>query len=148
MSDLQNRFVIDDSNYLTQIDPYVGGAQAKRGLVRRDYSSAPRGSYATSDPSDIPVIPRSDWPELIREMNEKRTRLSDIRSVGNYGQPIPALDQNGQGFCWAYSSTAAVQILRAASNMPYVPLSAHSVDRKSTRLNSSHVSESRMPSSA
>jgi hypothetical protein len=127
MSDLQNRLVIDDSNYLNQLSPYVDGAQVMRGLVPRDYSQNPRGCYASSDPKDIPLIPRSDWPELIREMTEKKTRLSDIRRVGNYGQHIPALDQNGQGYCWAYSTTAAVQILRAASNMPYVPLSAHSV---------------------
>lgn len=127
MSDLQNKLVIDDSNYLNFIDPYVDGQQVMRGLVPRDYSSAPRGSYATSDPSNIPLIPRSEWPELIKEMNDKKSSLSHIRATGNYGSHIPALDQNGQGYCWAYSTTAAVQILRAAHNMPYVPLSAHSV---------------------
>lgn len=99
MSDLQNRFVIDDSNYLSQLSPYVDGSQVMRGLVPRDYSAAPRGVYASSDPKDIPLIPRSEWPELIKEMTEKKSRLSDIRRVGNYGQHIPALDQNGQGYC-------------------------------------------------
>ena len=48
----------------------------------------------------------------------------------------------------------AAQVLRdPLTNRPYIPGSSlrgklRSLDRKSTRLNSSHVSESRMPSSA
>ena len=43
---------------------------------------------------------------------------------------------------------ASAELLRALGNITAKPPSELMTDRKSTRLNSSHVSESRMPSSA
>lgn len=99
----------------------------EKGLIPRDYSTYPRGCYAAAKPIDIPLIPRSEWPDLIRRQTESKSRLSDIRDTGNYGKPIPSLDQNGSPFCWAHSTTGAVQMLRAIANQPYVPLSAYAV---------------------
>lgn len=63
-------------------------------------------------------------PEMIADKVANKSQLSDIRNLA-YGSPYAAYDQNGQGFCWFYSGTAALTILRAKANMPYVRLSAH-----------------------
>jgi hypothetical protein len=61
---------------------------------------------------------------MIAEKFLAKSQLSDIRDTA-YGTPYKSLDQNGNGFCWFYSGTAAITVLRAKSNMPYVRLSAH-----------------------
>ena len=114
---------IDDN---TTVDPGAW-ADGARGLVPRDLAANPRGCYASAAAVDIPTIPRSDWSDLIRQMEADRSRLSDIRLAGDAGQPIPSLDQNPWGYCWAHSSVQAVMALRARDNQPYVPLSAFAV---------------------
>lgn len=124
-SDLSGCYVIGDDS--EGFEPPDG---MRMGLIPRDYDEHPVGCYGSAPPYSIDDMPLIDWavmPEMIREMETKKSRLSDIRRRGNNGQPIPSLDQNGQGYCWAYSTTSCVQLLRAVANMPYVPLSAHSV---------------------
>jgi len=100
-----------------------------RGLVQRDYREAFVGCYSSSTPwsMEIPTIPRSEWSERIKDMEASKSRLSDIRNRADGGSPMKSLDQNGQGFCWAYSTAACVMLLRAAANMPYKRLSPHAV---------------------
>jgi hypothetical protein len=102
------------------------GTHAK-GLVPRDFAADPQGSYASAPAFDLPLIPRAEWPARIADKEATQSRLSDIRLTGNNGAMIPALDQNGKGYCWAHSSTGGVMIVRAAANLPYVPLSAYAV---------------------
>ncbi len=130
MSDLSDELVIGDADWVKIEQPIVDGSTVCKGLVPRDYSQLPVGCYAAAPPwslDDMPLIPMEEWPERIADMEAKKRRVSDIYAVGNLGQRIPSLDQNGQGYCWAYSTTACVQMLRSIANMPYVPLSAHSV---------------------
>lgn len=120
--------IIHDGNaHLFDADQQVNGERKARGLVPRDYTRHPVGSVSGSMAYavDMPTIPRSEWSARIKEMVETKSRLSDMRLVGNGGQPIPSLDQNGQGYCWAYSTTMAVMMLRMIMNLPYVRLSAH-----------------------
>lgn len=97
------------------------------GLIPRDYDAFPRGYYRGVEAVDIPIIPRSEWSERVKDMEANKSRLSDIRLSGNAGQPIPSLDQGQWGYCWAHSTTHAVMLLRAVQNLPYVPLSAFAV---------------------
>lgn len=102
----------------------------KAGLIPRDYGTHPVGFYKAAPPFSVHDMPLLDWaemPERIAELERTKTRISDLYDKGNNGQPIPSLDQNGQGYCWAYSTTSCVQMLRCINNLPYVPLSAHSV---------------------
>ena len=115
--------IIDDN---TTVDPVAWSAGA-RGLIPRDMTAFPRGCYASAAAVDIPLIPRNEWSERIKLMEADRSRLSDIVKIGDAGNPIPGLDQNGQGYCWAYAVGHAVTALRAANNLPYVPLSPHAV---------------------
>jgi len=118
-------YIIND-----QTDPnYFLSLGRTRGLVQRDYQDRFSGCYKGSvDWSmDIPTIPKSEWSDRIKEMESSKSRLSDIRNRANNGSPMKSLDQNGQGFCWAYSTAACVMLLRAAANMPYKRLSPHAV---------------------
>ena len=121
--------IITDDNYLEQLAPFIDGQRVRRGLIPRNFVTTPAGMYATSEPwsLQIPVIQRDEWSDRIADMERTKSRLSDIRNQGNDGQQIVSLDQNGQGFCWAYSTTSAVTLLRAVANLPYVRLSAHAV---------------------
>ncbi len=116
------RILIDDTTPMPDTDGY------SRGLIPRDYQSHPVGCYASAVPMqaiDMPLIPRDEWVERIRDMEANKTRLSDIRRrSGPGGGPIPSLDQDGIGYCWNHSVVMAMILLRAVCNQPYKRLSA------------------------
>jgi hypothetical protein len=119
--------VIHDLNYkeFTE-DVRVNGERKARGLIKRDYKKYPVGCYGCAPPYhavEIPLIPRSEWPERIRDMEAANSRLSDLERQHN----VPCLDQNGKGYCWAHSTTGCVMALRAVMNQPTVALSAYAV---------------------
>src|SRR4051812_47390452 len=75
------------------------------GLIPRDYAAYPRGCYPGIDAVDFPTIDQSEWKARLADKVGGHARLSDIkRAVG-----VPILDQNGRGYCWAHSTTGAVQ---------------------------------------
>lgn len=94
-----------------------------RGAVPRDFAIDPPEMFAP--PDEMPLIPRSEWSARIKEQKELGARLSDIRNRADNGVPMKALDQNGQGYCWFYSITGTVMMVRAVNNQPYVRLSGH-----------------------
>lgn len=100
--------------------PTIDGERKGHGLVPRDYREDPPEMF--DPPSNIKLIPKSEWSDRIKEKEAYRSCLSHLReSQGGW----PALDQNGQGYCWAYSTTSATMMIRARDNQPYVRLSAH-----------------------
>jgi hypothetical protein len=115
--------VIGDDNYQ---DFLPGGLKSPLrhhyGLTPRDYTRDPVGSSEYAQPFDevFPLIPREEWPERIADMKGTKSRLSDI-----YRQE--ALDQNGQGFCWAYSSAACWHALNALAGGEPTRLSPHAI---------------------
>jgi hypothetical protein len=123
--------IIDESNYANHINPIVDGNPVSRGLVQRNFNTHPVGYLGGICPAmegvNIPLIPRNEWSDRIKDLVATKSQLSDIRLTGNKGNPIPSLDQNGKGYCWAHSSTAAVMLTRAIMGEPYVPLSAYAV---------------------
>ncbi|TMJ00847.1 MAG: hypothetical protein E6G97_18100 [Alphaproteobacteria bacterium] len=122
-----NELLIGDHNYAEHVVSVVDGEQKARGLVPRDFKLHPQGCYGSVQAVDIPLIPRGEWSERIKDKVAQQSQLSDIRLVGNNGQIIPSLDQGNKGYCWAHSTTQGVIIARAVSNQPYVPLSAYAV---------------------
>ena len=129
---MTKELIIDDDNWRQFVDYRVDGQMMSKGLVERDYTKNPVGCYSSAPAwsPDAPTIPRSEWSDRIKEMERTKSRLSDLRMIGNGGRPIPSLDQNGQGYCWAYSTTAAMMMLRLKQGLPYVRLSAHAVGCK------------------
>lgn len=105
--------LIDDATHPDDLVPFG----VCRGLVERDYGVTPMRAV------EMPLIPRSEWSARIKEMEETRSRLSDIWHAGG----VRHLDQNGQGYCWAYAATHAVMALRAVMGQPHVRLSGHAV---------------------
>lgn len=110
-----NEILIDDDTPSDVLFPAAFG----RGAVPRDYATHPPEMFAP--PSDIPLRHRSEWSDRIKEKEREKSNLSDLRGS------VPSLDQNGQGFCWAYSVAATVIVQRMAAGLPYVRLSAHAV---------------------
>lgn len=120
---MANEIIIHDGNYRQFLNEVVDGETVSYGCIPRDESVQPRQMKAV----EFPLIPKTEWSTRIREMTETRSRLSDLRMIGDAGRPIPSLNQNGQGYCWAYSATMATMMLRLKVGSPYVPLSAHGV---------------------
>lgn len=143
VSDLSNDFVVNSGDR----PPGMRGPSApsmwgnvdaepcpvgfSRGYVERDLEAHPVGSLFGSSGTDdyskmIDLIPWEEMQDRIEEKNAKKTRMSDIRMIGNKGEPMPSLDQNGQGYCWEYDFCRLVEMKRALMGLPYVRLSGHS----------------------
>lgn len=73
--------------------PVVNGEEKGRGQEPRDYSVQPVEMFAP--PSQLPLIPRSEWSARIKEMEETKSRLSDVILAAG----IPSMDQGSNGYC-------------------------------------------------
>lgn len=122
-----NELVIDAHNMHLVMSPVIDGETKKMGLIPRDYHAFPRGAHPGVAAVDFPLTDMSQWPDLIKQQEAAKSRLSDLRLTGNGGSPIPALDQDGVGYCWGHSTTGVNMLIRAIANLPYVPLSAFAV---------------------
>lgn len=91
------------------------------GTIPRDYTVQPASMFTA--PNNIPLIPRSEWDARIAEQDARQSSLEHLLNTRGF----QCLDQNGQGFCWAYSTTGSVMVKRAAAGMPYKRLSGHMV---------------------
>lgn len=109
--------IIDDSTPASVThDP-----QFARGGIPRDFAADPPSMFA--DPSGIQLIPRSEWDARIDEQEAQQSSLEHIYKRAGWVN----LDQNGQGFCWAYSVGHTLMLARTRDNQPYVRLSPHGV---------------------
>jgi hypothetical protein len=110
-----NEPVIDDSTP----EPQPPAGQL-RGL---DLRMRPREGHAYGDlaaqfPSNL-LIPRSEWQARIEEMEQTKTRISDLIRQAN----SPCKDQNGTNLCWINAPVRCVEIMRIIQNQPHVTLS-------------------------
>ena len=99
------------------------------GAIPRPWGTYPQGCYAgevgVHAINDLPEINPADFPGMIAELEQSKSRLSDFRMRGNNGQMIPSRDQNGRGYCWRHSGTSAHLAIRARDEQPYLDLSAY-----------------------
>jgi hypothetical protein len=112
--------VIDDSTPIQQTDPPAG---MSKGLMLGMRTTPFGMMFGTTAMPDELLIPRSEWQARIEEMEQRKSRLSDISIAAG----LPCLDQNGTNLCWANAPVHCVEILRVAQNQPMVPLSPASV---------------------
>jgi hypothetical protein len=103
-----------------------------RGYEERDLDKHPVGSLFGSMGTeefnkDVPLLSFEEIAERVEQAEKDKSRISDIRMIGDNGNPIKSLDQNGQGYCWAYSTCHGMMLRRAQMGLPYVRLSAHSL---------------------
>lgn len=97
-----------------------------KGHIPRDFSRAPFGGTPFAGPFDIPVIPRSEWPERIEEMERKKSRLTDLCDV----MGVKVKNQQSTNYCWINAPVHCLEIIRAVQGQPYVELSPASVGAK------------------
>lgn len=131
-----NELVITDTNYeeTSAVHRDEDGVR-KKGYKPRDWKKYPHGFYkgetrvTEAKAVDMPEIDASDFPSMIAQLEQEKSRLSDFRMSGRgpQGGMIPARDQNGRGYCWAHSGVSAMMMVRARDEMPYVDLSAYAV---------------------
>lgn len=115
--------IIDTESTTSEEMLYPEGATF--GLVPRDYSTDPEAMF--SPPSDMVIIPESEWDARFDEQEELKSSLEHIYLSGPGGTPaFVNLSQNGHGYCWFYSVTHSVMIDRLRRNLPLVRLSGHS----------------------
>lgn len=107
--------IIDDSTPASVTNP-VG--------VQYGYDPAQVIKSMFAPPTQIPLIPESEWVPRIQERKAKKMGLRDLFKAGLVGT---VKDQNGQGFCWAYSTTRTCEYVNAIMGQTHTPLSAHSV---------------------
>jgi hypothetical protein len=84
---------------------------------------APVGSIKCAAVVDFPLIPRSQWSEIIKEMTASKSRLSDLVKR----KKIKSLNQEQTSYCHANSPAMAIMALREAQNQPFALLSPASI---------------------
>lgn len=119
-----HEIVIDDANFRQFVsDQFIAGERMTRGLIPHPN---PVGQFCAEpfmQPFDLPLIPRSEWPDRIAEMERDKSRLSDIGKQNG----MSVKSQDGVGYCWAFGTTTSVEYARAVMGLPHVELSATSV---------------------
>ena len=109
---------IDDQNWQAHVTPPTGfsrGYEARRA----PYGSIPCAAVAET----MPLIPRSEWRDRIRQKEKDKSRLTDHwRDAGK-----PCFDQDGIPYCHANSAAMAVMMIRVVMNEPFVLLSPASI---------------------
>lgn len=101
--------------------PVVANNQKAHGLVPRKHSIYPAEMFAP--PTDMGIIARAEWSQRIRDKVAAQSQISDrLLAAG-----VECLDQNGHGYCWAYSTGGCVMAVRCLNNQPYRRLNPHSV---------------------
>lgn len=97
---------------------------ASFGHIPRDYNLFPQEMFAP--PSEMDEIPESEWDARYDEQEELQSSLEHIYLSGPNGGPaFLCLDQNGHGYCWAYSTGHAIMIDRLKRNLPLIRLNPH-----------------------
>lgn len=115
--------IIDDT---TNPDVFMLDAEGKpaaRGLVPRDYSVDPPEMFAA--PDAIKVYSESEWDAIFDEQEALKSSLEHLYLQGADNPLFENLDQNGNGYCWAYSTGHAIMMSRMRHMMPPSRLNPH-----------------------
>lgn len=116
--------IFDDSTDELQLTP-AGFSTGYRGMYSGSMTAA---DISIPFPSEL-LIPENEWQARIQEMEERKSRVSDILEMAN----VPVLDQKSTNFCWAFAPTMCLMATRAVQNQPTVVLSPASVACPITR---------------
>ena len=74
-------------------------------------------------PSGMKLIETSEYDDRIAEQTKEESSLEHIYLRENFEN----LDQNGHGYCWAYSTVHCVMLLRAKMGQPLIRLNPHAI---------------------
>lgn len=114
MSLYPNEYVIDDSSPAEVFDSPEG---LTKGLMP-EFRGVGKMPSSVMFPKEL-LIPRSEWQGMIEEMNERKSRLSDLsRQAGH-----KCKNQADTNYCWINCVVYAVETQRVMQNQPLIPLS-------------------------
>lgn len=103
-----------------------GTGEESYGCTPRDFDADPPQMGDSPDGIDTTIDAVAYFQE---RMDQKASMLHQyLQGDIEHGSPVyENLDQNGQGYCWAYSTAQAIMTDRMRRHMPVVRLSAHAV---------------------
>lgn len=119
ITDLEGCPVIDD-------DFHPLTALGLRGRRPRDYENHPLGFMSCAPAYALPLIPRSEWDERIRDLEKAQARIPDICDA----MGLKVKSQGDTNFCWINAPTHCLEIMRVIQGQDYVSLSPASVGAK------------------
>jgi len=97
---------------------------ATYGAVPRDYSVQPEEMF--DSPDQMKLVEESDWDGEYDFQEANKSSLEHM-FIGADGKS-PAfvnLDQDGDGYCWDYSTCQSIMLFRLSMGLPLVRLSGH-----------------------
>jgi hypothetical protein len=94
------------------------------GCIPRDYDEDP--PQMGDSPDGIKLLTDAECVAYYEEQQATQSSLLH-RFLEGDKPAFKNLDQNGQGYCWAYSTATAIMLDRLKRNLPHVRLSAHAV---------------------
>jgi hypothetical protein len=93
------------------------------GCVERDYDVDP--VMMGDSPAAMVLIPESEWDARFDEQEATESSLEHIYLRDGSSPAFVNLDQNGDGYCWAYSTGHAIMLMRLVQNQPLIRLNPH-----------------------
>lgn len=117
---LDDDYDFEHEVFVTPPEQSKGFESGLRGTAEYAY-----GDVAQAFPQHL-LIPEGDWEGMIKEQEERKSRLSDL--VIQAGLPVK--NQQRTNYCWIYGPTAAVEMNRLKQNQKMVMLSAASAGSK------------------
>jgi hypothetical protein len=102
---------------------HVDGRRIGYGYVPRDFKADPIEMFDA--PSGMTVIPESEWDARYDEEEATKSSLEHLYLQGADTPVFENLDQNGDGYCWAYSTGHAIMLKRLAKGLPLIRLNPH-----------------------
>lgn len=118
-------FIINESTNNDTIHPKGFGKGYDPEYVPKDL---PKPVQLFGDlPGQIKEFSDAELIARTQELWERKATLWHLRQYAANGQQMPTLDQNGQGYCWAYSTTRGIMYARAMQGQPYRRLSGHAI---------------------
>lgn len=116
---------INETNYTDHIgDGSVVVVDGQPRLLNAMQRRTEYGGFDLAVPMEdrIPLIPRSEWDERIAQKDKDQSWLEQI-----VRPQWKVTDQNGLGYCHAYATVSAAEVVRFKQNNTYVILSAESI---------------------
>lgn len=113
--------IIETDGPLTNLSHPTG---VTYGLIPRDYSVDPPSMF--EQPTGMKLIHPSDYDAYYDEQEEQQSSLEHIYlGAVNNGPMFINLDQNGDGYCWSYSTGQSMMLDRLKRRLPPVRLNPH-----------------------
>jgi hypothetical protein len=104
-----------DEGFLGNPEPVRGGA------VERNYDEDP--PLMSDSPDGLESL--SDADAIAAQQEQEKNESSLFHMYMRAGENRWILDQNGHGYCWAYSTGDAVMFDRLKQNLPYLKINPH-----------------------